>query len=222
MIFIKKCVVWRFRWLPERYLRNVQILSIFFSPHAIIFLLRWSLKEIARINRNVYTTPNIIPTNVISCNKCWNLVLLLLVIYPSELGPQNCMTWLHFIIWNDIWICFWSKLIYACKSLKMFSLFNLKWWSNELCTRIGDGTIKSKVTANDPTNFYLAIHNLLIRAPMHALSPCDWQLISSQINLHPSDPQDNLSWSKSLRHFLSTLHFIFLINFIGYSLFKST
>lgn len=49
---------------------------------------------------------------------------------------------------------------------------------------VGDGTIKSKVTANDPTNFYLAIHTLFVRALMPFGS------ISSQINPHPSDPLD--------------------------------
>lgn len=58
---------------------------------------------------------------------------------------------------------------------------------------VGDGTIKSKVTANDPTNFYLAIHTLFVRALMPFGS------ISSQnqpSSLGPSGPL----WHKSPNH----------------------
>ena len=57
---------------------------------------------------------------------------------------------------------------------------------------VGDGTIESKVTANDPTNFYLAIHTFFVRALMHVLSQ-SMGLISNHINPHSSDPLDYLS-----------------------------
>ena len=57
---------------------------------------------------------------------------------------------------------------------------------------VGDGTIKLKVTANDPTNFYLPIHTFFCKST-DACCPQPMGLISSHINTHPSDPLDYLS-----------------------------
>ena len=88
--------------------------------------------EIARINRNISTTLNDKPATQ-------QMLFLAMFVWFSfkifHLDLKIVWLWLHFIIRNDIWICFWSKLIYACKTFEMFSPFNLKCWSNELCMR---------------------------------------------------------------------------------------
>lgn len=79
--------------------------------------------------------------------QCWHVPFVIQNFWffrIFHLDLKIVWLWLHFIIWNDIWICFWSKLIYACKTFEMFSLFNLKCWSNELCMRRRrDNQIKS-------------------------------------------------------------------------------
>ena len=79
--------------------------------------------------------------------QCWHVLFVIRnfrFFRIFHLDLKFVWLWLHFIIWNDIWICFWSKLIYACKTFEMFSLFNLKCWSNELCMRRRrDNQIKS-------------------------------------------------------------------------------